>query len=363
MNSEADVLVVEKRNGRSLYIGIGVSVACLAAIFLFISPREIWTALQSAQYEYLGLSAFYILLFMLFRAVRWRFMLNNVISWREVFHIQNIGYMLTNILPLRIGDVARAVLIGNVPPVTVAQGISTMVVERVFDMLFIVTLLPFTLAEVAVLPDWMQQAARISGILTLSGIVVLIVAANQRPFANRLVLIIFEKIEKYQQKGIIFFKWIPPIHPKNWSRRADNFLDGLGSLTRFKDGSILILLTLCTWFPIIGSYYSTLVAVNLEPNFTMAGFVMCIAAFSIAAPSSPGQIGVYHAGVIAALQLLGQPEAESASFAFLYHALNLSSMVLLGVIGIYGTGSAFNQVVASTRTFMQRRREPVAEQS
>jgi uncharacterized membrane protein YbhN (UPF0104 family) len=133
----------------------------------------------------------------------------------------------------------------------------------------------------------------------------------------------------------------------------------LDSLTHFKAGSVLIILSVVTWLPILVAYYFGLRAVHLQPTPTMAAFVVCAAAFSVALPSSPGQIGVFHAGVIAALQVLGQPQAESASFAFLYHAFNMVGLpVLLGSIGIYGTGATLANVVTSTQTFMSRKQEP-----
>ncbi len=128
----------------------------------------------------------------------------------------------------------------------------------------------------------------------------------------------------------------------------------MDSLTRFKDGVMLILLTILTWLPIIGAYYATLLAVNIEPTWAMAAFVVCAAAFSVALPSSPGQIGVFHAGVIAALQILGQPEGASVSFAFLYHAMNIAVMAGFGVLGIVGTGATFRNVIETTQAFLNR---------
>jgi len=141
------------------------------------------------------------------------------------------------------------------------------------------------------------------------------------------------------------------LNSKAWCKRTDNFLAGLDSLTHLKDGVILLLLSIATWIPIIFAYYATMLAANLEPTLVMAAFVVCAAALSVALPSSPGQIGVFHAGVIAALQVWGQPEASSASFAFLYHALNSAVLIALGIMGIAGTGSTFRQVVASAQAF------------
>jgi uncharacterized protein (TIRG00374 family) len=322
---------------RRLWLGIGVSAISLAAVFILIEPAEIVRALRTARYGYLLFSGVGVIMFLFLRAIRWRFMLGNDVSYSQVFHIQNIGYMLTNILPFRIGDVARAVLIGNVPPITVSRGISTMIVERVLDMVFIITLLPFTLAQVGQLPGWMRSAARISGFLALSMTAVLIIAANKRSWATRLTRALSSRISALDTEA--------------WVRRVDDLLTGLNSLTHLKDGLVLLVYSTVTWLPIISAYYLVLLAVNLQPTWAMAGFLVCAAAFSVAAPSSPGQIGVFHAGVIAALTVIGQPEAQAASFAFLYHTLNVLLMVLMGLIGFSRTGATFSQVVASARQF------------
>ena len=338
MGTQTDTTV--DRSRRNIWIGIIVSLICLGAIFFFIEPAEILAAMQTADLGYLGLAVVGMLLFLIIRAVRWRFMLSNDVALSTTFHIQNIGYLLTNILPLRIGDVARAVLIGNVPPITISRGISTMVVERMLDMIIIVTMLPFTLAYVPFLEPWMQDAALGSGIAALGGTLLLIVAANKRPFVQKLITRLLQPI--------------PFLDSAIWIGRVDRLLAGLDSLTRPKDGLILALLSILTWLPIIFSYYVVLLAVGIQPTIPMAAFVVCAAAFSIAAPSSPGQIGVFHAGVIAALAMLGQPRAEAASFAFIYHLLNLLSMVIVGLIGIYATGATWGKVIESTQAFMRR---------
>lgn len=332
-----------KQKGQ-FWLGMVVSLVCLAAIFFFIEPAEILVALETARWGYLGLTAVGILLFLFVRAVRWRFMLNNDIGLASTFHIQNIGYLVNNFLPLRLGDVAQAVLIGSVPPVTISRGLSTVVVTRILDMLFMVILLPFTLASVEVVPVQVQETALFVGILTTTAVIILVIAANQRPLARRMATAVFSRIGR--------------LNTETWVNRMDDLLVGLNSLTSLKSGLILLVTTILTWLPIIAAYYFGLLAVNLTPTLAMAGFVVCAAALSVAAPSSPGQIGVFHAGVIFALTtILGQPEGPAASFAFLYHALNLITTTLLGVIGLLATGATFRHVIATTRQFANRREE------
>lgn len=331
-----------RKNRLQILLGILVGIVCLAAVFIFYArPAEIIESLRHVRINYFLISMLSVVGFMFIRAIRLLFMLDNSIPYSKVFHIQNIGYMLSQLLPLRLGDVARVILIGNVPPVTMAQGFSTLVIERLMDLLFIVVLLPFTISGIANIPEWMRSFAQLSGFVAIAGIGVLIIAANQRERALRIA-------------DSLMGRLLPFLNRESWLRRFDGLLVGLKSLTSIRDGAILILLTILIWVPVIIAYYFAILAVNLEPTWTMAAFVVCAAALSVAIPSTPGQAGPFHFAVITALQLFGQPAAESASFAFLYHIGSLLVMVILGMIGILSTGVTFGNVIRSTQSFVSR---------
>lgn len=335
-------------NRLRFWIGIVVSALCLAAVFLFVDPAEIIATVAKTRLEMWLLAATSLVAFMLLRAVRWRFMLNSGLDrsltvpyWR-VFHIQNIGYLLSNLLPFRLGDVARAVLIGSVPPLTISRGLSTMVAERVFDLAFIVLLFPFTLGGAAAVPTEVNAIVRAAGLAAFAAIGVLVIAANQRQRAVRLARAVLERV--------------PRINTDSWIRRINDLLLGLDSLTRFKDGLALLLLSIAVWLPIIAGYYLGLLAVNLDVSLQQAAFVVCIAAFSVTAPSSPGQVGVFEASVTFAIAgILGFPEAEAAAFAVLYHVINYAVLGILGILGITLTGETFSNVVASARSMVGSR--------
>lgn len=325
----------------NFWLGIIISVICLAAIFFFIDPAEILKALQNTNYTYLLLSGTGIIAFLAMRAVRWRFLLGNQLPYQSIFHIQNIGYMLNNFLPARLGDVARSVLVGSIPPITIATGLSSTVVDRLTDMVFVVIVLPFSLISIETLPDWMRSGAQVTGFVAIVGMIVLIVAANQQALVMRVATAVLDRI--------------PFLDTTAWLHRVEDLLKGLTVLASFKTSLLLIVYTILVWVPVIFSYYIALRAVGLDVTWAMAAFVFVAAAFSVALPSSPGQIGVYHAGVIAALTLLNQSEANSASFAFIFHAFNMIILpTLLGLIGLAATGSTLQNVINTTRTYLQR---------
>ncbi|MDT8307343.1 MAG: lysylphosphatidylglycerol synthase transmembrane domain-containing protein [Anaerolineae bacterium] len=318
------------------WLGMLISALSIGILFFFVDLEQVATELRSASYPYLGLSLIGISLFLLLRAVRWRFLLQGAAPLHQIFHVQNIGYLITYILPFRLGDVARGILIGNLPGVGLSAGLSTMVVERVLDLLFIVVLLPFTLAGVPRVPAEYQLAARSMGVLAALATIALLIVANQRGRIYRLVIILTTPIRF--------------LDTERWARRADNLLAGMSTLTRLRDIAILIVLSVLVWLPIIFAYYTALQAVHLNPTVSMAGFTVGAAALVVAAPSSPGQVGVFHLGVTAALeQVLRQPRDPAFSFAVLYHAANTVVVLVFGLIGVNRVQVDLGNLVAAAR--------------
>ena len=315
---------------RQFWLGMVISFLCLGGMFWAIKPSEIAHAVQQTNPRYLVGTAVYLTIYLLLRAIRWRFLLGNRIRQGELFHIQNIGQMLTQLLPFRLGDVARAVLVGQQPGLSVPQGVTTMVVERLLDMLLMVLLLPLALLQIDSLPTWLRQAALFSGVATVGLVAFLILVANKRPLAHKLLAWLGNKWSRLQSEKL--------------HRQLDNLLDGLQAFTQWRSSLILLGLSLLTWLPVVLAYNAALQAVHLPPSILNATFIMIAGAFAVAAPSSPGQIGVFHMGVIAAMTALGQPAEAAATLAVLYHALNFLLMVLVGIVGLNSIRVSFHKL-------------------
>ncbi len=324
---------VSTQKKRQFLLGMAISLLCLGGMFWVIKPADIAHAIQQADGRYLLGTAVYLTFYLFLRAVRWRYLLGNRISPAKLFHIQNIGQMLTQLLPFRLGDVARAVLVGQQPGLSVPQGFTTMVVERLLDMLLMVLLLPLALRQIDTLPDWLRQTALLSGVAALGLIVFLMVVANKRPLAHTLLTWLGRKI--------------PRLASDTMHRQLDNLLDGLTAFTQWRTALALLGLSLLTWLPVVLAYDAALQAVHLPASLLNATFIMIVGAFAVAAPSSPGQIGVFHMGVIAAMTALGQPAEAAASLAVLYHAINFLLMVLAGMVGINHIQVPFQRLARS----------------
>ena len=92
-------------------------------------------------------------------------------------------------------------------------------------------------------------------------------------------------------------------------------------------------------------------AVGIDASWSVAIFTVCIAAFGVAVPSSPGQIGVFEAAVsLALVTAVGQAvSTTAASFGIIYHAVQYLVLIILGVIGLIAQGESFGSLVRQSR--------------
>lgn len=324
-----------RRTGWQISIGAGTALICIFLLLRLADPARLGDVLRAAAPGGIVQGALFVALFLAARAIRWRYLLANTVSGGRVFHIQNIGYLLSQLLPLRLGDVARGVLIGRTPPVTVPQGLATMVAERILDMLVIAFLLPLTLSQVGEIPIWLQQAATGTRYLALVGLAALVVAAAQRArligWAGRQVG------ERRRLQGALGL--------------VDSGLAGLAPLGRLPSAAAILGLSVLVWGPVLLAYRAVIVALGFDGSLAAAGFVAGVGALSMAAPASPGQVGVFHAGVTAAFTLLGFAPSDGLAVAVLYHLVNLVVVVLLGALGLAA-------IDLSPRTLLQLSRQP-----
>src|SRR5690606_36722808 len=176
-------------------------------------------ALRTARYEYVLPAALLLVVGLATRAARWRVLLSGALPLGRAFSITNVSYLVNGLLPLRIGEVARAVLANRVtPPVPVLKSASSIIVERMLDLLAVLVLLGFALASGPALPQEYRSAALVTIPLLLVGFGVLVVLASQR---RRVEVTLGALAER-----------VPALQKLNAVARSGHFLDGLLPLTQ-----------------------------------------------------------------------------------------------------------------------------------
>jgi len=295
--------------------GVVVSLLALAILFWLVDWQEFGLALQQADYRYLALSLPIYLLSYLTRARAWQIVLLKDAPLKKVFLTQQVGYLLNNLLPLRVGELGRAYLLGRTG-LGFWRVFSTILVERAFDMLFAVSLLLGTLPFVIEVPG-ARQIAWIIGAVVLIGLVIFYLLAR----SQERVLTLFEKLGGRWPRLVEFGR-----------ERLGSFLMGLSALaepTRFLAAFSWMGIS---WVLAIFVQYFVLKAYVPEAQVLWAAFALGVAALGVAIPSSPGQIGIYETAFVGALAVVDVPFSQALAYALTTHVMYY---LVTGIFGSY----------------------------
>jgi uncharacterized protein (TIRG00374 family) len=322
------------------WIGIAVSVLCIAIVLWLVDLGELVDTIRAADLRVVLLIAAAQVAFMMLRAVRWRVMLlvkSSRIHYWPLLHAQNIGYLVTNLFPFRLGELARSYIAGSDPEndLSLAQALSSVVLERMLDVLVIVLLFAAAIPFAPSLPAEMRTAGMLLGIVAASGFVVILVAAI------------------YHQRTLGLVRWllarVKRLDDEVWLARADSFLDGFGALTRWQLLLPVLGLSALIWGIIVLAYYGGLRGFWPDASLAAALFALCAAGFGISAPSSPGFVGVFHGAIVLGLSVFPVSTERALAFALVYHAVMYVIIIVLGLLSLSQSGQSLGTIVASVR--------------
>ena len=130
---------------KRIWLGIFVSVIFLSLLVLRIDDfSESKNVLLNANYLYIFPAALVYLISFLFRAIRWSYILQPIspnINFFRLYPVIMVGYMANNLLPARLGEIVRAYYLSIRESVRTTTAIATILAERVFDGITLITLL------------------------------------------------------------------------------------------------------------------------------------------------------------------------------------------------------------------------------
>jgi uncharacterized protein (TIRG00374 family) len=327
-----------EKDWKNIVPGLVVSVICLAVVFYFIDPNQLLQALQLADYR-LVVTAFLVSFgWLLVRGMVWRTLLQNKATYSQVFFTVTEGYLLNNLLPFRLGEVARALLLSQKASLDFWEVLSTILIERFLDVAMAAGLLFITLPFV-VGARWASEAAIGAGSLVLIGMAILYLLARYREWA----------IRQYEKIGL---RW--PIVRKIGGGRITAFLTGLSVLT---DGALFlraIAWSVTNWLVAITQYYILILAFFPHAQLLWAAFALGVGALGIAAPSSPGALGVLELSIVGALALFGLNSSTALAYAITAHVFNYLSNGLLGSYALAKDGESLTGLYHRVRHIPQK---------
>ena len=294
-----------------------ISAILIALIFRYFDVPGTLRSFSTANMFYLSLAAILGLAWMIARTFVWRTLLKQRAGFMDTFITLNEGYLLNNVLPFRLGEVGRAVLLSQKTDLKFIEILSTIFVERVTDIAFSAIIL------LAALP-FIQGAGdiRMVGWLAIAAVAV---------FFGAIYISI-----KHREGLLSFFGKTLGILPKG-QVLVDNvlarLLEGLDVFSDIKVFFAFIFYMTINWSISIVQYTLIIAAFFPQATVVWGMFTLGAAAFGGAIPSLPGGVGTLEGSMGGAVLLLtGDKSASLAVPLFLRGIMYLFS----GLFGIYG---------------------------
>jgi uncharacterized protein (TIRG00374 family) len=314
-------------------IPIGISAIAISLVLGQIRLPTLVENLRRIRWETIMLGIVLYLVSYVFRVLSWYLLLHRKVSFKNTFFTMGTGYLLNNIFPFRLGEIGRAVLLGDPKGPSTLEVLSSIVVERVLDVLlgsfFILAMMPRVISG-----DFNETLILIAFILTLVVLGILFIAARFRDRINRWLL--------HRGENVHFIKhWLSPKIKKLLG--GFSVLDNL-PLFLLAFGSLAV-----SWLVAFAENYVIFKNLYPSPPFWWMMFVLSAAAFGAALPSAPAGLGVFEGVMVAAFALVGVDAELALTHALVIHAIAFVFSNIIGVIGLRLRGEAvidlFNRVI------------------
>lgn len=308
----------------SVLIGILISGLSVWWLLRQLDLAQVRSAMAQARLGWLVLAVALYFISLSVRAWRWRWLLMGVrpFGWRQVWPVTAIGYAGNVLLPARLGELLRAVILGR-RGVHVSAALGSIATERVLDGLTTVgILLAAGHSLPASAPDWLSIVIRTVGGLFAGGLLILWLALAFRPAVARLV---------GQATGRC--PWLR--RPARW---LEHFLDGLVVLRSPGFLARSVGITLLGWLITVIEYWLVLYAFRLTLSPVAAAFSVSAIGLSTAVPAAPGYVGTQELAGVTILGLYGVPGEAALAASVTFHLIEMVPIALVGLVLLWREG-------------------------
>lgn len=293
------------RNAIRLTVGILVSLGCLYLATRGTEWGQVGQAIVQARVGWVTALFVASVLTVYIRAQRWRVLLRPLgdVPLYPALSATAIGFGASSVLPFRLGEILRPALLGRQAGVGLSGALSSVVLERLFDMLLVIVCF-LALSFVYRMPIGLRDSAWVLGGLAGLGFVVLLAMQRNRAFAERLI----ERILGYLPAGLA--RGLAPL--------GTSFLNGLGALADGWTVVVVLAYSAYLWAVIVLTFLFGILALDIGTSWSLTHLVaasltvMVIVAAAVFLPQAPGFVGTWQYGCVLALHTVFHVPKEIA---------------------------------------------------
>lgn len=313
---------------RALKLSLSLVVTAFFTWLAFRSTNwtEQWAGLRSANYVWVVPYLLILCAIHLLRTWRWGALLSGLekVRFRPLNEASGIGFMMLLVLPFRLGEFARPYLISQRSGIRKSAAMTSVVLERIVDGLFVALLLRTTLFFV---PAAGKQVAMVKAGANLmflifgGGLAFLLFAAWKQQLAVKLVRATAGRIA-------------PKLADKA-AEVVDAFVGALRQLPSGKHIAIFFGTTIAYWALNGWGMMILARAFNIEISLLEAYTVLSVLVVGLMVPAAPGMMGTFQFATIIGLSLfIPEHVAKSTGVAYanVMWLCQITQQVLFGLV-------------------------------
>ncbi len=304
-----------------LALGFFVSAIGVGLIARAVEPNRVVLALEQLNWGWVGVAIVITCASYFVRAQRWIVLLRPLFFRRAaVLRALLTGQLLNHLLPIRVGDVVRSILLSREPGGTFARIFGSVLIEKAWDWLALCVLILIA-AWVAPLPDWFLAPARSIGLLAAFILIGFIVVALIP--------------EDWMPRGLAGLDRALASLPERWRSFAlKNLRRLLDSLTVLRRRDTIVATaswTAITWGLSIVVNYAIQRACGFD-SWIAASTLLAVLMIGAALPPSIAALGVFEGLSMLTLSIYSIPLETALAIGLMLHLVVIMPLIISTVI-------------------------------
>ncbi len=322
-----------RRPGRRyvVLLGIAISGALLWLAVRGTNVSEIGSALATADPVWIVpyLLAAYASYWL--KSFRWRWLLSSACDTRarKLFAPIMIGHLGNLVLPAQLGELVRVVCVSKQIRIPHSTALSSMVVERIFDLLTVLLIFGLALLLGAEASPILMRAGMIVATLT---VVLAMVTTAYVAWTHEFVSIV----------GAVT-KRLPQSMRVRLLSSLEHGVTGVHALRRPSVLARVVVYSLLHWGCWLLCVHFSLAALGIDVPVSAPLLVLGLAVASVTLPTSPGFVGAIQVAFTIGLAPFGVGPDRAFAASVYYHLLAVTAVIVLGLFSLKQMGQTFRR--------------------
>ncbi len=331
-------------------LSLVITIFCFWLTFKETRWLDMWVSVKSANWLWLIPYLAMLVVIHVARTLRWGNLLSGIekVPFTALNDSSAIGFMMLLILPFRLGEFARPVLISQRSKIRKSEAMTSVVLERIIDGIFIAILLRtllFFVPEQSAELTRVRWGGNVMFAVFFGGFLFLVLARWQEARVLAVLRAVAQPVSKALADRLVSL--------------VQGFVGALRQLPDSKNKVLFAFWTLVYWAGNgLGVYILSLAfdcsrasqgAVCLPLTLTpfMGFVVLSVLIIGLMIPAAPGSAGTFQAFILLGLSLFISKDAVNSSgvaFANVAWVLQIAQQVLFGLFFLTKSHGSFRDI-------------------